>query len=208
MATEQSLYTQVVKLWFRDFKFVATDQNKNEAKFKFQGQSARSQIWFDLDLNWVEINLSTREPDFYKKLFQSHDDTQDDNRFNKFQNDAPILKYCKKTLNSCCLISLASAFSSINHNAASNAISMRIEESLKNEVGNRIDFVNDILKNKKINKGEPKVHYNLMKYNKMREYKNLEDISADVTLVQLMDSLVNVNHAISVVGNWIFYSNY
>ena len=36
----------------------------------------------------------------------------------------------------------------------------------------------------------------------------MEDISANVTLVQLMDSLVNVNHAISVVGSWIFDSNY
>ena len=47
-----------------------------------------------------------------------------------------------------------------------------------------------------------------MKYNEMREYKILEDISANVTLVKLMDSLGNVNHAISVVGNWIFESNY
>ena len=36
----------------------------------------------------------------------------------------------------------------------------------------------------------------------------LEEISANVTLVQLMDSLVNVNHAISGFGNWIFDSNY
>ena len=42
----------------------------------------------------------------------------------------------------------------------------------------------------------------------MGEYKILEDISANVTLVQLMDSLVNVNHSISVVGNWIFESKY
>ena len=42
----------------------------------------------------------------------------------------------------------------------------------------------------------------------MREYKILEDISENVTLVRLMDSLVTVNHAISVVGNWIFESNY
>ena len=34
------------------------------------------------------------------------------------------------------------------------------------------------------------------------------DIGGDVTLVQLMDSLVNVNLDISVVGYWIFYSNY
>ena len=47
-------------------KFVATDKNKNEAKFKFQGQSARSQIWFDLDLDWIEIMLNSLEPDSYK----------------------------------------------------------------------------------------------------------------------------------------------
>ena len=35
-----------------------------------------------------------------------------------------------------------------------------------------------------------------------------EDISESVTLVQLMDSLGNVNYAISVVGYWIFDSNY
>ena len=79
---------------------------------------------------------------------------------------------------------------------------------MKIEVGNRIDFTNDILKNKKINIGEPKVHYTLTKYEKMREYKVLDDISADVTLVQLMDSLGNVNHDISVFGNRIFESNY
>ena len=84
---------------------------------------------------------------------------------------------------------------------------MSIEESLKSEVGNRIDFANDILKNKKINVGEARVKYNLIKYKKMHEYNFLEDISENVTLVQLMDSLGNMNHAISVVGNWIFDSN-
>ena len=53
MAMEQSLYAQVVKLRHKDLKCVATDKNKSEAKFKFQGQSARSQIWFDLDLDWI-----------------------------------------------------------------------------------------------------------------------------------------------------------
>ena len=33
-------------------------------------------------------------------------------------------------------------------------------------------------------------------------------ISANVTLVQLMDSLRNVNHATGVFGIWIFDSNY
>ena len=42
----------------------------------------------------------------------------------------------------------------------------------------------------------------------MGDYKFFEDIIGNVTLVQLMDSLGNVNHAISVVGSWIFDSNY
>ena len=79
---------------------------------------------------------------------------------------------------------------------------------MKNEVGNHIDFENEIMLNHKRNKGETRVHYKLMKYKKMGEYKILEDIGENVTLVQLMDSLGNVNHAISVVGSWIFESNY
>ena len=79
---------------------------------------------------------------------------------------------------------------------------------MKSEVGNRIHFATDIMQNNKINKGETRVHYSLMKYKKKGEYDILENISANVTWVQFMDSLVNVNHAISVVGSWIFDSNY
>ena len=79
---------------------------------------------------------------------------------------------------------------------------------MKNEVGNCIDFSNDILKGREIKRGEAKVHYNLIKYNKMGLFKFLGDISENFTLVRLMNSLVNVNHAISVVGYWIFDANY
>ena len=34
------------------------------------------------------------------------------------------------------------------------------------------------------------------------QYKN--DISENVTLVQLTDTLENLNHAINIVGYWIF----
>ena len=36
----------------------------------------------------------------------------------------------------------------------------------------------------------------------------LNDIGEDVTLMQLMGTLVNVNHDTSIVGYWIFDSNY
>ena len=52
-------------LWRKDLQFVAADKNKSEAKFKFQSQYARSQLWFDLDLYWIDKKCSTLEPDFY-----------------------------------------------------------------------------------------------------------------------------------------------
>ena len=184
--------------WRKDLKFDAADENKNESKFKFQGQSGRSRLWFDLDLDWIDINFSTREPDFYKKLFQSHDYEQDTNTFKFFQipivntkvvksfvfhKDAPILGHCQKTLNSCCFSVLVSDFASNKHFKAANYISIRIKESLKSEVGNRIDFENEIMLNRIRNKGEARVHYKLIKYKKICESKILEDISENVTLV-------------------------
>ena len=85
MSMEQGLYSQVTVLRQKGLKFVATDKIKNEDKFKFQGQFAISQQWFDIVFGWVEVNFSTREPDFYKKLFQNHDGTQDVNTFKFFQ---------------------------------------------------------------------------------------------------------------------------
>ena len=91
----------------KNLKTTEANKNKNEAIFKLQGQSAISQRWFDLDLDWIEVNFITREPDFYKETFSKHDDTQDINTFKscqvtivnakcvesfKFRNDAPILK--------------------------------------------------------------------------------------------------------------------
>ena len=142
MSMEQVLYARVVKIIRKGLKFIAENKNKNEAKFKLQGQSAISQCWFDLDFDWIEVNYSTRDPDLYKKLFQTHDDAQDTNSFKffqvpignskcvktfKFHNDSPILKYCQKLLNSFYFISLASDFASIKKIKATNDISYLIE---------------------------------------------------------------------------------
>ena len=48
---EQSLYAQVIKFRRNDLKFDRADKNKNESNFKFQGQSGRSRLWFDIDLD-------------------------------------------------------------------------------------------------------------------------------------------------------------
>ena len=67
----------------------------------------------------------------------------------KVHNDAPMIKYFQKLFNSYCFSSLASDFSSIKQTKSSNDISLRIEESFKSKMGNRIDFADAILKNEK-----------------------------------------------------------
>ena len=77
MAMEQSLYAQVIMFRRKDLKFDAADKKKNPSKIIFQGQSARSRYWFDLDLDWIDINFSTGEPGFYRKLYQNHEKEQE-----------------------------------------------------------------------------------------------------------------------------------
>ena len=128
----------------------------------------------------------------------------------KFQIDFTMLKYCQNKLNSCCFSSLASAFYSINQIKYANAISKRIEESLTSQVSlsNHIDFSNAVLKNQKIVKVEQKLYYNMKKYEQKVSFNILNEISKHVTLVQLMYYIGNANHAISVVGSWIFELNH
>ena len=85
---------------------------------------------------------------------------------------------------------------------------MRIEESLKSKVVNPIDFAISILKNKTKIKGKPRVYYSLRKYKNMVSCNICTYMIEHLTLVQLMGSLVNVNHTVSVVGYWIFDPNY
>ena len=56
-------------------------------------------------------------------------------------------------------------------------------------------------------KGEQNLRHNLNIWKKDDAFDILNGISENVTLLQLMDSLGNVNHAINIVGNWIFDSN-
>ena len=56
--------------------------------------------------------------------------------------------------------------------------------------------------------GKPRVYYSLRRHKNNGSYDIMTDISEHVTFFQLMNVLGNVNHAISVVGYWIFDSNY
>ena len=56
-----------------DLNITESNKNKNEDKSKFQGQSEKSQRWFDLDSDWIEEYFITREPGLYNKIYQRYD---------------------------------------------------------------------------------------------------------------------------------------
>ena len=43
-----------------------------DKKYNFQGKSARSIRWFHLDHEWRKENFRTREPAFYRKIYQTN----------------------------------------------------------------------------------------------------------------------------------------
>ena len=105
---------------------------------------------------------------------------------------APVIKYHQKSSNSCCLSILASAFKYIFENRAAHSLVNSIGESftLKTEkFNNTIHFANDIMKNRRKKKGEQNLRFNLTIWKKNDAFDILNDISEDVTLVQLTDSL-------------------
>ena len=71
-----------------------------------------------------------------------------------------------------------------------------------------INFDNAIVSKRWKIKGEQNLIYNLAIWRKYDAFDILNKISESVTLVQLMDSLGNLNHAIIIVEDWIFDSNY
>ena len=116
---EQRLYSQLVMIRQKD----SDNKNKVEKtkKYNFQGQSSISIRCFDLDHEWLEDNFRTREPDFYKNIYQKHINVQETKTYLLFvvpignakitenvvfHPAAPVRKYHQNSSNSCCLSSL------------------------------------------------------------------------------------------------------
>ena len=55
MATEHRLYSQVVMI--RQNGLDNKKEKDNTKKYKFQGQSTRSILWFNLNHEWLEENI-------------------------------------------------------------------------------------------------------------------------------------------------------
>ena len=65
-----------------------------------------------------------------------------------------------------------------------------------------------MMKNRREIKGEQNLQYNLTIWKEKDDYDITNNINDDVTLVQLMESPENDNRAVSIVGYFIFDSNY
>ena len=71
-----------------------------------------------------------------------------------------------------------------------------------------IAFATAIPEDQVCNPGEQSLHYNIKTWIKQVSFEIIHDISENVTLVKLMGTVGNMNHAVSIVGCWIFDSKY
>ena len=79
---EQGLYAQVVMIR-RNGPENRKEKEKTK-KYNFQGKSARSRRWFDLYHEWLKEDFMTREPYFYKNLYQISFRGDDTKRYQLF----------------------------------------------------------------------------------------------------------------------------
>ena len=65
-------------------------------------------------------------------------------------------------------------------------------------------FSHYIIIDKERNKGNQNRNYKLKKWKKCGTYDIFNYINENVTSVQLMDNVVNVNHAVIISGFWVY----
>ena len=65
----QGFYAQVVTI--RQKESENKKDKENTKKYNFQGKSARSRRWFDLDHEFIEEIFRTSETDFYKNFIKT-----------------------------------------------------------------------------------------------------------------------------------------
>ena len=84
----------------------------------------------------------------------------------EFHPEEPVVKCHQQSSNSCCFISLASAFYSIGYKKDETDLVNHVEESLtlhKNRFRNMVDFDNDIMRKQLRHKNEQHLRYNMKK---------------------------------------------
>ena len=108
---------------------------------------------------------------------------------------------------SCCFSSLDFNIKSSNKFSAENKIVTCISPLLTGTILDNIVFENAIMTDESRNFKKPHLRHKLEQWKKYDTFDILNNISKYVTLVHFIYIVGNVNHALSVVGRWIFESN-
>ena len=113
----------------------------------------------------------------------------------------------------CCFAGLASALAALGDELAETAVSSRIQDSLnltQTQYNNRMDFATDVmLSHDRVRMfEEPRLRYTATFYVRDDQYDVVKEISKHITLLQLEDVKGSISHSCTVVGKWIFDSNF
>ena len=129
----------------------------------------------------------------------------------KYSENFPVLKYWQHDHSTCIFTIIYCGFGVSRKSVAEYDIVKRIDEPLnliKTACLARIRFAKYVMTDKAWKKVTHILKNSFKQWNNIRKFDILNNISEYITLVQLKYFIVNVNHSVSVVGDWIVYSNF
>lgn len=125
--------------------------------------------------------------------------------------NGPQVKYTMGTFCSCCFSSLASALDYFGDSMAAARVAQFTAESMKRHSKNqRMKFAVQVMVGEHRKPGEKRIVYSVDKKWLDEEFDPLDrkNESSFPTLVQLVDSVGGVKHAVTICDQWIFDSNF
>jgi hypothetical protein len=199
---------------------VTNKKGKESSVVKFLGRQANGEKVDNITRDWLYANFYEKENTFYRSLVYGHSERL----FNvpagashqlsktdvtiKRPTHGPLLKYVQGDVNSCTVCSLASALYAFGDIPASMHVYRRLTEvtHLPPEI-NRVLFLCEVMQGHHRLKGEERLKYEAVFF-KRGKYNILEDESNVPVLCRIQDSSGSTDHCISVLGDWMFDSNF
>ena len=128
-----------------------------------------------------------------------------------FYNFDPTLEYKQDYSNIFCFVSLASTLNVSGEFVAMREIVGQTKASLvcqSKGYSGEVKFANNIMIDKEQDKVDHNLHMNIKRWKVKGRFDILNDNIKNITLVQLVDKVGNVNHSVSIFVHWIFDKNY
>ena len=125
----------------------------------------------------------------------------------------PRLAYINREEDTCVFASLASALLALNDTLFGEYVRKKQDDSLKVPIGkckDAMDFAKFVMLGRARKVGETRQKYNVVDMNRVssKKFALFDMVDLSIKVVQIQDKKNIINHAVTIVGRWIFDANF